>query len=70
MPASAFSPDGALVATGGGYNQEIDIWDPKTGVPRAVLKGTGRAVLATAFSRDGGAIAWGKTAAASPGGRS
>ena len=40
--ASAFSPDGRLVATGGGDNEEIHIWDPKTGETKAVLKGTGR----------------------------
>ncbi len=40
--ASAFSPNGSLVATGGGANHEIHIWDPKTGETKAVLKGTGQ----------------------------
>ncbi|MGA7326066.1 MAG: caspase family protein [Rhodomicrobium sp.] len=57
--ASGFSPDGGLVATAGGNNQEIDIWDPRTGETKSVLKGTGRAVLTTAFSLDGNSIAWG-----------
>ena len=57
--ASAFSPDGGLVATAGGNNQEIDIWDPRTGETKSVLKGTGRAVLTTAFSLDGNSVAWG-----------
>ncbi|MGA7329006.1 MAG: caspase family protein, partial [Rhodomicrobium sp.] len=62
VAASAFSSDGGLVATAGGNNEEIDIWDPRTGETKAVLKGTGRSVLVTAFSQDGGAIAWGAIA--------
>jgi len=59
--ASAFSPDGRLVATAGGNNQEIHIWDPHSGGTKAVLKGTGQASFAVAFSRDGRRFAWGST---------
>jgi WD40 repeat protein len=59
--ASAFSPDGRLVATGGGNSNEIYIWDPRSGDTKATLKGTGRASWAVAFSRDGRRFAWGST---------
>jgi WD40 repeat protein/uncharacterized caspase-like protein len=57
--ASAFSPDGQLVATGGGNDKEIDIWDPRTGDTKATLKGTGSSAFAVAFSADGRRFAWG-----------
>jgi len=57
VAASAFSPDGQLVATAGGT--EIQIWDPRGGETKAVLKGTGRSSFAAAFSPDGRRIAWG-----------
>src|SRR5580700_11918006 len=59
--ASAFSPDGRLVATAGGHNKEIHIWDPRTGETKAVLKGTGSTSWAAGFSADGRQIAWGHT---------
>ena len=63
--ASAFSPavdpKGQLVATGGGNNDEIHIWDPRSADRKAVLKGTGRPVYAVAFSADGLQFAWGST---------
>ncbi|MFZ1109266.1 MAG: caspase family protein [Rhodomicrobium sp.] len=59
--ASAFSPDGGLVATGGGDNNEIHVWDPKTGETKAALKGAGRPGWAVGFSADGRSIAWGNT---------
>ena len=61
VAASAFSPDGGLVATGGGDNQEIHVWDPKTGETKAALKGAGRPGWAVGFSADGRSIAWGNT---------
>jgi WD40 repeat protein len=61
VAASAFSPDGGLVATGGGNNQEIHVWDPKTGETKAVLKGAGRPGWAVGFSADGRSIAWGNS---------
>jgi WD40 repeat protein len=57
--ASAFSPDGQLVATAGGNSNEIRIWDPRSGETKAVLKGTGRSDFAVAFSPDGRRFAWG-----------
>jgi WD40 repeat protein len=59
--ASTFSADGQLVATGGGDDQEIHIWDPRSGDTKAVLKGTGRSEFAVAFSADGRQFAWGST---------
>ena len=59
--ASAISPDGSFVATGGGNNQEIHIWDPKTGDTKQILKGTGAPVWAVGFSADERTIAWGNT---------
>ena len=59
MAASAFSPDGRFVATGGGNNKAIHVWDPKTGETKAVLKGTGKPGWAVGFSADGRSIAWG-----------
>ena len=63
----AFSSDGSLVATGGGDNQEIHIWDPKTGETKAVLKGKGHPGWAVGFAADGRGIAWGNTRANPPG---
>jgi WD40 repeat protein len=67
--ASAVSPDGHLVATGGGNNQGINIWDPRTGETKAVLKGTGTPPLPRPFrpmaARSPGAIP-GSTSVTSP----
>jgi WD40 repeat protein len=64
--ASAFSPDGRWVATGGGANNEIHLWDPHTGQRRLGphgqplrLGGQGQAVWAAGFSADGRKIGWG-----------
>jgi WD40 repeat protein len=65
--AAAISRDGRLVATAGGDNREIRIWDLATGALEkgpngaASLAGTGTARWATAFSTDGQRIAWGDT---------
>ena len=59
--ALAFSPDGKLVATGGGDNHEIHVWDPTTGETKAVLRGVGAPVWAVGFSADANLIAWGNT---------
>ena len=56
--AGAFTPDGRLVATGG-FDGDIQIWDPKTGKTKTALKGTGRPRWAVGFSADGHGIAWG-----------
>ena len=59
--ASAFSRNSQLVATAGGSDQSIHIWDPRSGDTKAVLKGAGHAVFAVAFSADGRQFAWGFT---------
>ncbi len=59
VAASAFGADGSVVATGGGDNQEIHIWDPKTGETKAALKGIGQPSWAVGFANDGRGIAWG-----------
>ena len=64
--ASAFPPDGRVVATGGGANNEIHIWDPRTSETKAILKGAGQAVWAAAFSSDSRQITWGQTLRGTP----
>jgi WD40 repeat protein len=59
VPVAAITPDGSLVATAG-FNGDIQIWDPKTGETKSVLRGTGRPTWAVGFSADGHSIAWGK----------
>jgi WD40 repeat protein len=66
--ATAISPDGHWAATGGGGNNEIHIWDVKTGKRRAgpdgtplTLGGTGRPAFAAGFSANGKAIGWGNS---------
>jgi WD40 repeat protein len=51
-----------LVATSGGDNKEIDIWDPRTAARKGALKGTGSTVHTVAFSTDGQQFAWGDRA--------
>ena len=59
--ATATSPDGRLVATGGGGNHVVHVWDINTGDTRKVLAGTGAPRWATGFSADGQKIGWGNT---------
>jgi WD40 repeat protein len=66
--ATAISPDGKWAATAGGNDQEIHVWELKTGKPRLGpdgqplnLRGTGRSTWAAAISKDGHRIAWGTT---------
>ncbi len=66
--ATAISPDGRWAATGGGDNNEIHIWDLKTGERRLgadgqplTLGGSGRQVWAVGVSADGRRIGWGNT---------
>ncbi|KOR31686.1 hypothetical protein TI05_12040, partial [Achromatium sp. WMS3] len=57
--ATAFAPNGRLVATAGGGNQVIDLWDPRTGKLQQRLAGGGGAVWAVGISSDGNRLAWG-----------
>ncbi len=57
--ASAMSPDGTLIATGGGTAHAIIVWNPVTGETVSTMQGAGLPVNAVGIARDGGAIAWG-----------
>jgi WD40 repeat protein len=68
VSAAAISPDGRLAATGGGSDDEINIWELAIGATvegpnrkPLVLAGTGRSVWAAGFSSDGQRFAWGNT---------
>ena len=58
---AATTPNGQLVATGGGGKYEIELWDPKTGNNTRSLIGTGAMGWSVGFSSDGRRIAWGST---------
>jgi WD40 repeat protein len=65
---AAISPDGRLIATGGGTNNTIRVWELAAATPTmqtdgrpVVLAGTGQPGWATGFSPDGQRIAWGTT---------
>ncbi len=49
----AFGPGEHLLASGGGWDRTIRIWDPATGRQRRVLRGHAQSVRSIAFSRDG-----------------
>jgi len=59
--ATAFAPNGRLVATAGGGSQVIDLWKPRTGELQQRLAGGGDPVRAVGISSDGNRLAWGKT---------
>ncbi len=59
--ATAVSPDGRLAATGGGSDQEIYLWDIRTGNVKQRLAGKGKVIWSVGFGRDGRTVAWGKT---------
>lgn len=68
VASASISPDGKLVATGGGNDHSIQVWELDTG--KAVtgptgkplrLAGNGNSVWATGVAKDGSAIAWGQT---------
>ncbi len=60
---TAISPDGRLVATGGGNNQEIHLWTLRDANLIQRLSGVGASVWTVGFSTDGRTLAWGNTSA-------
>jgi WD40 repeat protein len=58
--ATAISPDGRWVATGGGNDRAIHIWNLRDGTLKQRLRGVGASTWAVGFSRDGKHMAWGK----------
>ena len=59
--ATAVSPDGRVVATGGGNKRPIHLWSLREGKLQQRLSGVGASIWAVGFSTDGRALAWGKT---------
>jgi WD40 repeat protein len=59
--AAAFHPGGQWVATGGGEQKEILLWQAATGEVLSRLEGRGRTIYAVGFSRDGRYLSWGHT---------
>jgi WD40 repeat protein len=58
--ATAISPNGRWVATGGGNQKEIHIWNLRDGTVKQRLRGVGNSIWTVGFSRDGKQMAWGK----------
>lgn len=57
---ATYSPDGKLLATGG-YDQQLKLWDAKTGKELRVIEGHTNNVLGVAFSPDGKRVATAST---------
>jgi WD40 repeat protein len=59
--AVGFSPDGTIVASSGGFNGEISLWQTETGnlFESGVLAGNGQSVWSVGFANDGNSIAFG-----------
>ena len=59
--AIAFSPDGQLVASTGGFNGEITLWRADNGdlLANSILAGNGETVWSVGFAKDGNSIAFG-----------
>jgi WD40 repeat protein len=59
--SEAFSSDGKVVATGGGDQNEIFIWNPENAAVLHKLAGNGRAVGAVGYGRDRRSVAFSTT---------
>jgi hypothetical protein len=59
--AAAAVSQGGLVATGGGFKNEIHVWNAKSGQLVKILAGNGVPAWAAAISADGRYLAWGNT---------
>jgi WD40 repeat protein len=59
--ATAFHPSGQWIASGGGEQKEILLWNAHNGEIVARLEGQGRTIYAVGFSRDGRYLSWGNT---------
>ena len=59
--ATAISPDGRIVATGGGDDREICLWDLDTARVIKKMVGRGKTIWSVGFAKDGKSIAWGNT---------
>ena len=53
----AFSPDGAILASGGSGDVTLRLWDGNTGQPITALHGHGDAIRKIVFAADGGRLA-------------
>jgi WD40 repeat protein len=58
--ATDISSDGRAVATGGGNDQEIYLWDINTGKVKQKMVGKGKPIWSVGFAEDGRSIAWGR----------
>lgn len=61
VTAVCASADGKLVATCGGDQNEVYVWNPSTGQEVARLSGAGKGIWGIGWSNDGKAIGWGTT---------
>lgn len=61
VAAAAVSPDGKWIATAGGQNSEIHVWNGETGALARKLGGVGRTIWSVGFSTAAPGLAWGAT---------
>jgi WD40 repeat protein len=59
--ATAFHPSGEWIASGGGEQKEVLLWNAHNGAILSRLEGRGRTIYAVGFSRDGRYVSWGNT---------
>lgn len=61
VAATAFSPDGRLAVTAGGRDNEIHLWDARTGMLVRAMQGRGTPVFSVGFSANSREVAFGQT---------